>query len=165
MPIPTTRIQLVEQVSRAYAKLQEEIRRAGPQVSSTICVDHWSVQDVLAVRAWWTHAVIDWIEAGKQGQPLVLPAPGYRWNETPRLNEDIVTAASGDMFESVLARLEVGFERVLRCADSLSDTELLDPGVFEWAGKWPISRWISINTTRQYTTARTFIRRSERETS
>lgn len=109
--------------------------------------------------------MIDWIEAGKQGQPLVLPAPGYRWNETPRLNEDIVAAAAGDTYESVLARLEVGFQRVLRCTDSLSDTELLDPGVFEWAGKWPISRWISINTTRQYTTARTFVRRSEREDS
>jgi hypothetical protein len=163
MATPTTRIQLVDGVTQAFTRLREELQRAGPEISSAICVDDWSVKDLLAVRAWWTHAVIDWIEAGKLGQPLALPAPGYRWNETPRLNEDVVAAASGDTYESTLARLEGGFERVLRCADSLSDTELLDPRVFEWAGKWPISRWISINTTRQYTTARTFIRRSVRE--
>ena len=59
--------------------------------------------------------------------------------------------------------MERGFERVMRTIDSLDDRELLDVGVFGWAGKYPISRWISINTARQYATARTFIRRSLRE--
>jgi len=47
--------------------------------------------------------------------------------------------------------------------DALDDNELLEPRVFEWAGSYPIARWISINTVRQYTTARTFIRRAVRE--
>ena len=45
---------------------------------------------------------------------------------------------------------------------SLSDAELLEVGAFEPAGKWPIARWLSINTARQYSTARTFIRRAVR---
>jgi len=163
MPIPTTRAQLVDEASRAFAKLGEEIREAGPEIATLVCVDDWSVKDVLAVRAWWSHAVIDWVEAGKQGRSLSLPAPGYGWNETPRLNAAIVAAASGDTYASILDRLEKGFERVIRCVDSLNDTELLTPGAFAWAGKWPISRWISINTTRQYTTARTYIRKSLRD--
>ena len=28
--------------------------------------------------------------------------------------------------------------------DALDDRELLEVGVFDWAGKWPISRWISL---------------------
>ena len=163
MPIPTTRAQLVDEASRAFAKLGEEIREAGPEIATLVCVDDWTVKDVLAVRAWWSHAVIDWVEAGKQGRPLSLPAPGYGWNETPRLNAAIVAAASGDTYASILDRLEKGFERVIRCVDSLNDTELLTPGTFAWAGKWPISRWISINTTRQYTTARTYLRKSLRD--
>ena len=163
MPIPTTRAELVDQVSEAFVKLQKELQGAGSTIAPLVCVDNWSVKDLLAVRVWWTHAVIDWVEAGKQQRPINIPADGYRWNETPRLNGDIVAAADGDSYESILNRLEAGFERVMECVDSLSDAELLEAGAFSWAGKWPISRWISLNTARQYTTARSFIRRAIRE--
>ena len=46
--------------------------------------------------------------------------------------------------------------------EELEDTELLDVGTFEWAGNYPVSRWISINTARQYTTARSFLRKATR---
>ncbi len=162
MPIPSTRVELVDQITAAYAKLQDEVQSAGPEIAALACVDEWSVKDLLAVRAWWTHSVIDWVEAGKRGKPLALPAPGYLWNETPRLNGEIVAATSNDTFDAILQRLDQGFARVIKCVDSLSDHELLDVGVFEWAGKWPVSRWVSLNTGRQYTTARTFIRKSLR---
>jgi len=158
MPIPTTRVELIEQVSGAFAKLQEVLQRAGPAAALRVCVDDWRVKDVVAVRAWWTHAVIDWVEAGKRGESPSLPASGYRWNETPRLNDDIVAGAAESPYDSVCDRLEEGFERALECIDSLTDAELLDVGVFPWAGKWPVSRWISINTARQYTTASRFVR-------
>ena len=69
MPIPTTRAELIEQVSRAFAKLHEELRVAGPAIAPLICVDDWRAKDVLAVRAWWTHAVIDWVQAGSRSEP------------------------------------------------------------------------------------------------
>lgn len=165
MPIPSTRTELIEQTSKAFAKLKDEFQVAGPGIATLVCVDEWSVKDVLAVRAWWTHSVVDWVEAGRQQQSLDLPAPGYGWSETPRLNGDIVAASSGDSYEAIVDRLEEGYQRVVGCIESLSDAELLDVGAFEWAGKWPVARWISINTARQYTTARTFIRRSLRRKS
>ena len=58
-----------------------------------------------------------------------------------------------------------GFERVMDTIESLDDRELLDVGIYSWAGKYPISRWISINTARQYTTARTLVRRALRSAS
>ncbi len=51
---------------------------------------------------------------------------------------------------------------MLATIDALDDRELLEVGFFDWAGKWPISRWISLNTARQYTTARSFVRRALR---
>jgi hypothetical protein len=46
---------------------------------------------------------------------------------------------------------------------SLDDRQLLGVGTFAWAGKYPVSRWLSINTARQYTTARSFVRRALRD--
>jgi len=163
MAIPNTRAELIDLTRSTFEKLRAELEAAGPRVGSLSCVDDWTVKDLLAVRAWWTENVIDWIEAGRRGETPITPADGYRWNETPRLNADVVKAARRESYSSARDRMERGFERVIRTIDALDDTELLGIGVFAWAGKYPISRWISINTARQYTTARTFIRRALRE--
>lgn len=163
MPIPKTRSELTDLTRSTFDKLMTELDDGGPRLGSRPCVDDWTVKDLLAVRAWWTEHVVDWIEAGKRGERPVTPAAGYRWNETPRLNADVVKATRHESYKSIRKRLELGFERVMSTIDVLDDTELLEVGVFPWAGKYPISRWISLNTARQYTTARTFIRRAPRD--
>ena len=158
MPIPQTRQELTQQVTDAFSKLRAELDGVDADAGELPCVDEWSVKDLLAVRAWWTESVVSWIEAGRRGEALPLPAPGYAWNETPRLNADVVAAARAQPLRKIRARLEKGVERVLATIDALDDRELLEAGAFAWAGKWPIARWISMNTARQYTTARSFIR-------
>jgi hypothetical protein len=160
MPIPKTRQELSELLMSSFSKLLRELDNANPKVAQLRCVDDWTVKDLLAVRTWWTENVLDWIEAGRRGESPTAPAPGYTWKETPRLNADVVEAAKSEPFRKICARLEKGFARVLATIDALDDTELLQVGVFDWAGNWPIARWISVNTARQYTTARTLIRRA-----
>jgi hypothetical protein len=162
VPIPKTRVELIELVTTSFAKLQTELDQVGPALAETPCVDDWSVKDLLAVRAWWTESVLEWIEAGRRGESPVTPRPGYKWNETPRLNAWVVREARNQSYRKVRGRLERGEKRVLATIRTLDDRELLEVGVFNWAGKWPIARWISLNTARQYTTARTLIRRALR---
>lgn len=163
MPIPQTRAELTELTRSSFEKLQIELDQAGPSVGELHCVDEWTVKDLLAVRAWWTESVVAWIEAGRREESPALPAEGYRWNETPRLNADIVERSQRESYRAIRTRLAEGFERVMLTIDSLDDSELLGVGVFAWTGKYPISRWISINTARQYSTARTLVRRALRE--
>jgi hypothetical protein len=160
--IPSSRRHLVEMVRSAYTKLEDELAAAGPRAGGLPCVDDWTVKDLLAVRAWWTESVVRWIRVGRDTDSLDLPAPGYAWRETPRLNADIVEAARSQSYDEILARLRDGYAEVLATIDGLDDRELLEAGVFAWAGKYPLSRWLSLNTARQYKTARTFIRRALR---
>ncbi len=165
MPIPTTRHELIDLVISSFDKLQTDLDNGGEALAEVPCVDDWTVRELLAVRAWWTEHVIDWIECGRRGDTPITPAEGYRWKETPRLNADIVEAARSESYRSIRWRLEQGYDRVISMINALNDTELLEVGVYEWAGKWPIARWISINTARQYTTARTYIRRAIRNSN
>ena len=163
MPIPKSRTELIDYVQSTFGKLQVELDAAGPGVGNIHCVDDWSVKDLLAVRVWWTESVIDWVEAGRRGECPITPAQGYRWKETPRLNANVVKKCRRESYRSIRSRLERVYERVMPAIDSLDDRELLEVGTFAWAGNYPVSRWISINTARQYTTARTLIRRALRE--
>ena len=163
MPIPKTREELLDWIATTYIKLEAELDSAGPRLGSLPCVDDWTVKDLLAVRAWWTERVLDWIDAGLRGEVPVTPAPGYRWKETPRLNAEFGRKARRQSYREIRRRLAQGHRRLLRTIDALDDAELLGVGAFEWAGSYPLSRWISINTARQYQTARSFIRKALRE--
>ena len=164
MPIPRTRAELVAQLGRSYGNLRLEIDHRGPRLGSMPCIDDWTVKQLLAVRTWWTEHVVAWVVEWRRGCRPTTPAPGYRWNETPRLNHDIAARAKRESYASVCDRLDKGYAKVLKLVDGLSDHELLDAGVFVGAGNYPVSRWISLNTVRQYTTARSFIRRAVRKT-
>jgi hypothetical protein len=162
VPIPKTRSELIKQISSTYEQLQVELERVGPQEAKLLCVDDWSIKDLLAVRVWWVESLLKWIELGKRGQHPLTPAPGYKWKETPRLNADIVHAARKESYRRVRARLDQSHKRTLATIERLSEKELMRKGAFEWTGTLPLFRWISINTARQYTTARTYVRRALR---
>ncbi len=163
--IPRTRAQLVDLLRSTFDALSRELDDLGPRAGNLPCTDEWRLVDLLAVRAWWTESVLDWVAAGRRGSKPITPAVGYRWNETPRLNADIVRAARRESLAGVRGRLDRGYRRALRTIERLDDRQLLGVGVFEWAGKYPIARWLSLNTARQYATARTLIRRAARRAS
>ncbi len=71
MPIPKTRAELTNLTGSTFEKLRAELEAAGARAGSLPCVDDWSVKDLLAVRAWWTENVVDWIEAGRRGETPV----------------------------------------------------------------------------------------------
>lgn len=163
MPIPQTRQELVDQIETAFAKLNAELLDIDVELADRICVDDWSIKDLLAVRLWWTRNVLNWVEKGQQGKVPVTPAKGYRWHETPRLNDAVVRNSQGRSFKSIVSGLRRQYTRLLATIEDLNDHQLLEKGVYKWAGNYPIARWLSINTTRQYQTARTYIRRVKRQ--
>jgi hypothetical protein len=137
-----------------------ELERVGPREANLPCVDDWTIKELLAVRVWWVEALLAWIQTGKRGKTPVTPAPGYTWKETPRLNADIVQAAREESYKRIRGRLDRSHKRVLASIDELSNRELFRKGAVQWTGTLPLFRWISINTARQYTTARTYIRKT-----
>lgn len=144
----------------SYGKLKQEIDVLDDELAGRICVDDWSIKDLLAVRLWWTESVCDWIETGCAGATPVTPAPDFSWRETPALNASIVAQSRNTPLNDICAGLDDGFARALSTVHALDDKQLLNRHEFEWAGKLPIARWLSINTTRQYVTARSYIRRA-----
>lgn len=161
MPIPKTRDELLNLIEMEFKKLDIELRNVDTQLANEICVDDWTIKDLLAVRLWWTKNVLNWVEKGKRGVALVLPTIGFSWKETPRLNREIISNASDRSFISIVTALRRQHSRLLIVIESLSDIELLEVGIFRWAGKYPVSRWLSINTARQYHTAQALIRRTK----
>lgn len=162
MPIPTTRQELIDTVSLEVSKLDDELQSGGRQLGNLHCIDEWNVKQLLAIRAWWSGALTDWIHAGLNGESPVTPAPGFSWKQTPELNSKIASRAKKKSYTAILSDLRIQQRRVLGAIDDLDDHQLLERGAFDWAGTMPLIRWIAINSARQYQTARQLIRKAKR---
>lgn len=112
--------------------------------------DEWSLSDLVAHLAEWHHLFLNWYEAGLRGVKPEMPAPGYKWNETPKLNQAIFRKHRSRPAAALQAEFESGYQRILQIADSLSSAQLLKPGHFEWTGKHPLSAYIAPNTASHY---------------
>ncbi len=158
--VPRTRKQLLDVVETGYAELQAELAKGDPRLGNVVCVDDWTVKELLAVRCWWSEAVVSWVRTARDGGELDLPAPGFKWNETPKLNASIARRSKRETYLGVKRRLDKAYQDVLVLIGELSDRELCKPGVLGWTVKCAACQLIALNTARQYCTARTFIRRT-----
>ncbi len=79
MPIPKTRKELMELVCTTFAKLEVELE-SSENLAMFPCIDDWKVKDLLAVRAWWTEKVVEWIQIGQNGDrlPQLLDTSGKK---------------------------------------------------------------------------------------
>ena len=50
--------------------------------------ENWNIRDMMAHIHEWHNMVLKWHSEGQKGS-VEMPAPGYKWSETPRLNHDI----------------------------------------------------------------------------
>ena len=90
MPRPRSKAELVEAIDREFTQLLSLIAGlSASQMSEEDLVGKWSPKDVLAHLTEWQQMALGWYRAGLKDQVPQLPAPGYKWSQTPELNEAI----------------------------------------------------------------------------
>lgn len=161
--IPSSREHLNELLTQSYSKLIGVLDTCGSELADVVCVEDWTVKDLLAVRLWWLESVCNWIQTGRRGETPVIPAEGYRWNETPRLNNDIVKNSEASTYQQIRNELAAAYAGLLKLIEELDDHELLDVGVYSWTEKWPLARWISLSSSTQFSSAARYVRHALKE--
>lgn len=110
----------------------------------------WTVHDLIAHLAEWQTMFLTWYADGEKGMEPVMPAPGYKWNETPRLNEAIWKKHKRRSSAKLRDEFDQGYERILALTQSLTERQLLRPGAFPWTGKNALVTYLSANSASHY---------------
>jgi hypothetical protein len=86
-----SRDELLSDIKVQFVMLCEDLDRIprGRYVEPGVWGDNWTVDDLLAHLSAWHRLFLGWYSDGVAGKTPQLPAPGYKWNETPRLNREI----------------------------------------------------------------------------
>jgi hypothetical protein len=124
--------------------------------------DDWSLTDLVAHLAEWQMMFLSWYDAGRSGSAVALPAPGYKWSETPRLNRAIWEKHRGRSPADVRTEFEQGHARIQHLVATATAEELFVPGYFPWTGHNALITYLGANTASHYRFARNVIKRWRR---
>ncbi len=108
-----------------------------------------SAKDVLAHLHGWHKLFFQWCNT-PESKVAQLPAPGFKWNETPKLNQEIFDHWKDTEFKSICIRLKRSHNKIVGFTESLIEKALMSPGVFPWTGRLTLAKYIAPNTTSHY---------------
>lgn len=163
MPRPTNKADLLAAADRERSKLDALLAELTPeQMVVPGVVGEWSVKDVLAHLAEWESMALGWYRTGLRGEAPEVPAPGYKWNQTPQLNRAIYEKHRDKGLEAVVDWLRSSREAMRGVIESLSDEELFTPGRFAWTRKNTLGTYFVSATSSHDVWARTRIARWRR---
>ena len=110
----------------------------------------WSVKDILQHLVDWEQRWIGWYQAGKLGEAVTTPEPGYNWRQMGLLNERYRIKYQDRPLDCVLADFNTSYKQILATAEEIPEAEMLTVGAYAWTGKLPLIAWIAGNTCSHY---------------
>lgn len=161
MPLPTNKEDLLKKLNESYIKLDAESDGIKKGLSRKKELEGGiSACDILAYQIGWGNLLLGWESAEQKGLTPDMPAEGFKWNELGRLADSFYKNSN----KASLLELRFDFKRTVdkikTMIENLPNEDLFKPKRREWTGeKWPMVKWIQINTIAPYSSARTKVRR------
>lgn len=163
MPRPTSKDDLLEAIERERGKLDAILETVAPErMAEPGVVGEWSVKDVLAHLTEWEQMALHWYRTGLRGEVPEVPAPGFKWNQTPQLNRAIFEKHRDRPLDEVVAAFRASRRAILGVIESLGDEDLFTAGRFAWTRKNTLGTYFVSATSSHDLWARTRIARWRR---
>ncbi len=151
-------LEAIEQEHASFVELVDSLRGADRDRPG-VWGDDWTVKDLLAHLTAWEQMFLRWYREGAAGLQPAVPADGYKWNETPRLNRAIWREHKDHSWPRVRDAFDASYQEIRDLAGELGESELLTPGRHSWTKKLPLMTYLAANTSSHYRTATKILKR------
>lgn len=161
MAIPASKQELLEALENSYSTLRSELLSIPAELSRKKHLpENQNPCDLLAYQIGWGRLLVGWYESGVKGEMPELPAKGFKWNQLGILANHFYAQHATNTYDELLNQFDKVYHEVHRLIKSASEKELYGLEVYAWTGhKWPLGRWINVNTSSPYKSALAKLRR------
>lgn len=151
MPRPLDKTQLLDASSKEHQKLETFLSGLTPvQMTTPPAPGAWSVKDVLAHLYEWQRMFFTWYETGLRGGTPEVPAPGYKWNQLPAINQAIYERYRDMPLDEVLARFRAAHQKTVQLIGSLTEADLTTPGLYQWMNNNTLMAYFNSTTAAHF---------------
>lgn len=151
MSRPLNKTQLLESIQKQYAALEKFLAPLTPeQIAFSPIPGAWAIKDIFAHLYEWQQMFFRWYEVGLRDEIPEVPAPGYKWNQLPALNQSIYEKYRNLTPEKALALFRESHQKTIEFIENLSDTNLATPGLYEWMNNNTLMSYLNSITAAHY---------------
>lgn len=146
MPKPTTKTALWTANTEAFTGLRDLLASLSKtQLESEFPFSHRdrNVRDVLAHLYEWQQMLFGWYQVGMAGGTPVMPAPGFTWQTTPALNQQIWLRYQTVTLADVRKKLNRSHIKLQKLIEKHSNEELFTKRHFPWTGSTSLGAYLT----------------------
>jgi hypothetical protein len=110
----------------------------------------WSVKDILQHLVDWEQRWMGWYAAGKRGETVITPEPGYNWRQMGILNEKYRLMHKDRPLHNVATDFHASYVQIMQVVTVIPEDEMLALHIYSWTGRLPLIAWIAGNTCEHY---------------
>jgi hypothetical protein len=155
MPKPTTKEQMLAEIEKERNALDEFLSALTPEETVRPGIlGPWSAKDVMAHLLEWEQMLLGWYRAGLRGKISEKPAPGFKWNQLPQLNQQIYEKYCDQSLQEVQKQFRASYRQIMKTLRGLVEEDIFIPKRFAWTEKHALLAFILPNTSSHYHWAR-----------
>ncbi|AZA80061.1 DfsB family protein [Chryseobacterium sp. G0186] len=160
--------ELIEEIRKRYSLYDQEFESIKEDEKELLKpgVDKTPSQNI-SYQIGWTSLLLQWETDEKEGIDVKTPTPDYKWNNLKGLYESFYDQFSSYSLHQQREILQNQVSEIIEWIEKLDDKTLFVPEQRKWAttpAKWPVWKWIHINTVAPFKNFRTQLRRWKKET-
>jgi hypothetical protein len=151
MSRPLNKTQLFAAIQKEYTALEKYLALLNDeQLSFVSAPGVWAVKDVLAHLYEWQQMFFNWYEGGQRGENPAVPAPGYKWNQLPALNQAIYEKYQPLTPQQALILFRESHQKTVQFIENLPDAHLTTPGLYPWMNSNTLLAYLNSITAAHY---------------
>ena len=165
MAVPKTKNELIEQSQNNYRKLSKLVDSFSEEEQHSEFPPgtmNRNIRDVLAHLYHWHLMFLDWYSVGMKGEKPDMPAKGYSWKDTKKLNKYIWEKYRNHKLSKIRISLDKTHSKLQRIIEKHSEEELFEKKRYKWTGTSSLATYIRANTSSHYNWAYNLIKKSKR---
>lgn len=118
-----------------------------------------TVKDIVAHVFAWQMLELIWYEEGMQGKKPAIPAPGFTFKDSPRLNEKLFQEYKAIRWQDLMKKLSVTHNKLMSIINKHTDEELSTKKKYAWTGSTNITCYFAAALSSHYVWANDLIRK------
>ncbi|RXM53499.1 MULTISPECIES: ClbS/DfsB family four-helix bundle protein [unclassified Chryseobacterium] len=160
--------ELIEEIKTRYFLYDQEFKDIKEDEKDLLKsgVDKTPSQNI-SYQIGWTRLLLQWEADEKKGLEVKTPTPEYKWNNLKGLYESFYQQYGSYSLDQQRGILQKQVDEIILWIESLEHKTLFVPEQRKWAttpAKWPVWKWIHINTVAPFKNFRSQLRKWKKET-
>jgi hypothetical protein len=151
MSRPLNKAQLLTAIQKEYSALEKFLAPfTSEQMAFAPAPGAWAVKDIITHLYEWQMMFFRWYEIGLRGEMPEVPAPGYKWNQLPALNQAIYEKYQHLSADQALGSFRESHQKTIQFIENLPESDLSTPGLYSWMNNNTLMSYLNSVTAAHY---------------